>query len=581
MRRDCSISRVYRPLLVPLWLALAAAAQAADIRVVGGSAGGESWEERAAAAPIIDFTSLPGWILPSFIDTTTNIALGTLARGGRVVSPNAQAVLRGDKETLAANLASMVDGDHQTAFEVKNITASGILVIFDLGARFGVNRIRFFPRTSFPDDFMRGYALFINDGIFGAEFVAESVDGLPSKNLFAQIDQQTGNSQDTVNVQFPLRYVRYLLLQATDRSNWEIDEIEVFGRGFVPEADYLSQVFDFNQPTLWGQLHWAAEAVGHPEKSRFFIRTRSGTSPSPTDVPDAWSPWSAPYLSGDTPILSPAPRQYFQFRLDFESDGLEDGTAVDSLAFEFSDPVAESIVGEIWPQNVPVGVDTVFTYAVQVVGSRGFDRLEIDSSVPVHTVRSLHLDDLEVEDFVAESHESGLRVTFPHQSGNHDLRMVFDAAILRYETVFSGRLRDSQSDGLPQEIEEGDAAGSMLGDDLSVRVPLNQDPVVHRVTVTPNPFTPNGDGINDQTTISYDLLHLINDVPVSLQVYDLAGRQVAELPVGKNQSGRHLVHWNGQNDQGRYLPPGLYVLQVKVATDSGTVSRNSTVAVVY
>ena len=46
------------------------------------------------------------------------------------------------------------------------------------------------------------------------------------------------------------------------------------------------------------------------------------------------------------------------------------------------------------------------------------------------------LDDLAVEDFVAESHESGLAVTFPHQSGNHDLRMVFDAAILRYETVF-------------------------------------------------------------------------------------------------------------------------------------------------
>ena len=581
MRRDCSISRAYRPLLVPLWLALAAAAQAVDVRVIGGRAGGESWEERAAAAPIIDFTSRPGWILPSFIDTTTNIALGTLARGGRVVSPNAQAVLRVDKETLAASLESMVDGDHQTAFEVKNITASGILVIFDLGARFGVNRIRFFPRTSFPNDFMRGYALFINDGIFGAEIVAESIDGLPTKNLFAQIDQQTGNSQDTVNVQFPLRYVRYLLLQATDRSNWEIDEVEVFGRGFVPEADYLSQVFDFNRPTLWGQLHWAAEAVGHPEKSRFFIRTRSGSSPSPTEEPDAWSPWSAPYLSGDTPILSPAPRQYFQFRMDFESDGLADGTAVDSLAFEFSAPVAESIVGEIWPQDVPVGVDTTFTYAVQVVNGRGFDRLEIDSSVPVRTVRSLHLDDLEVENFAAEPHESGLAVTFPRQSGSRDLRVVFDAAILRYETVFSGRLRDSESDDLPQEIEEGNAAGSLLGDDLSVRVPLARDPVVHRVIVAPNPFTPNGDGINDQTTISYDLLHLINDVPVSLQVYDLAGKQVAEWPVENEQSGRHLVHWNGQNAQGRYLPPGLYVLQVKVATDSGAVSRSSSVAIVY
>jgi len=338
--------RVHQPLLALLWLVLAAAAaQAVEIRVIGGSE--ENWEATAESAPIIDFTTRPGWIRPSFVDTTTNIAQGTLARGGRVASPNALAVLRQDKETLAAGLESMVDGDHQTAFEVKNINASGILVIFDLGARFGVNHIRFFPRTSFPDDFMRGYALSINDGIFGAEIVAESIDGLPTKNLFTQVDQQTGNSQDTINVQFPLRYVRYLLLQATDRFNWEIDEIEIFGQGFVPEADYLSQVFEFTRPALWGQLHWAAEQIGHPEKSRFLLRTRSGSSPSPEDEPDAWSFWSAPYLSSDTPILSPAPRQYFQFRLDFESDGLGDGTAVDSLAFEFSDPVAESIVGEI------------------------------------------------------------------------------------------------------------------------------------------------------------------------------------------------------------------------------------------
>jgi hypothetical protein len=498
-----------------------------------------------------------------------------------VTSPNGQAVLRVDKETLAASLESMVDGNHQTAFEVKNINASGILVILDLGARFGVNHIRFFPRSSFPDDFMRGYALSINDGIFGAEIVEESIDGLPTKNLFTQIDQQTGNSQETINVQFPLRYVRYLLLQATDRFNWEIDEIEIFGQGFVPEAHYLSQVFDFNRPTLWGQLTWAAEAVGHPERSRFLIRTRSGSSPSPADAPDAWSLWSAPYLSSETQIFSPAPQQYFQFRLDFESDGLGDGTAVDSLAFEFSAPVAESIIGEIWPQDVPVGVDTSFTYFVRVVDGRGFDRLEIDSSVPVHTVRSLHLDDQEVDDFAWELHESGLAVTFPRQSGSHNLRVVFDTAILRYGTVFSGRLLDSQGDGLPQEIEEGDAGGPFFGDDLSVRVPLERQPVVHRVTVAPNPFTPNGDGINDYTTISYDLLHLITDVPVSLKVYDLAGKQVVEWPVETNQSGRHLVRWNGRNGRGEHLPPGLYVLQVEVVTDSGIESRRSIVAIIY
>ena len=74
MRIDCAISRVQRPLLVLLWLALATAGQAVEMRVIGGGAGGADWEESAAAAPIIDFTSRPGWILPSFVDTTTNIA---------------------------------------------------------------------------------------------------------------------------------------------------------------------------------------------------------------------------------------------------------------------------------------------------------------------------------------------------------------------------------------------------------------------------------------------------------------------------------------------------------------------------
>ena len=53
-------------------------------------------------------------------------------------SPNAQAVLRLNRDAVQQGLNSMVDGDSQTAFEVKNVLAVGVLLILDLGARFGI-----------------------------------------------------------------------------------------------------------------------------------------------------------------------------------------------------------------------------------------------------------------------------------------------------------------------------------------------------------------------------------------------------------------------------------------------------------
>ena len=581
MRAYCKISWGSSALVGLVWLGLLApAVQAVEPFVIGGSA--STWEAAAESAPVIDFSSRPGWILPRSVAEGTNIARGLYERGGAVSSLNAQAVLRLTTDVLKERLESMVDGDHDTAFEVKNVVATGVLLNFDLGARFGVNHIRFFPRLAFKSDFMKGYVLSINDGLFGADIIEASAEKLPDKTLVTVMAQDGSNNRDTINVRFPLQYVRYIRLESTQRFNWEIDEFEIFGRGFVPEADYLSQVFDLRQEALWGRLHWAQEQAGLPEKSRIIISTRSGSSLSPEDDPDNWSPWSTPYKSSGDPILSPAPRRYFQFRLAFESDGLADGIAVDSLSFEFFRPaLAREIIGEIWPQEVPVGADTTFTYAIQVVSAQGFDSLAVDTPAPVRMIRSVFLDDQEIA-FTGETREDGLGVRLARQTGNRNLRVEFDTAVLRYETVFSGRLFDTTREGaLPQTVESGDALGELEGDDLSVRVPLKGQDLIHRVSVDPTPFTPNGDTVNDETIITYDLLYLTDAVAVSLKIYDLAGHQLAELPVGNSQSGRHLRRWDGRDEQGELLPPGLYVLQVEVDTDSGKESRSSIVAIAY
>ena len=561
---------------------LAAAALATENIVVGGDGSGATWQEAATSAPVIDFSARAGWIQPRSVAENTNIAAGILERGGQVTSPNAQAVLRLASAALEERLHSMVDGDPDTAFEAKNVVATGILLVVDLGARFGVNHIRFFPRQAFKSDFMKGYVLSINDGAFGADIVAASVDKLPDKTLVTVMAQDGSNSRDTIDVRFPLQYVRYLRLESTQRFNWEIDELEIFGSGFVPEADYLSEVFDMEQDALWGRLQWATEQVGLPQRSRLIVRTRSGSSPSPDDEPDSWSPWSSPYRNSGDPILSPAPRRYFQFSMAFESDGLEDGIAVDSLAFEvFRPALAQSIVGEIWPQEVPVGVDTSFIYTIEVTDARGFDRLEIDTPAPVRALRELSVDGQAIE-FSEELGANGLQASFVRQTGNRALQVVFDTAVLRYETVFTGRLLDTTREGaIPQVIQSGNAAPRFAGDDLSVRVPLKGQRLVYRVSATPAVFTPNGDGINDYTTISYDLLYLTDRAPVALRIYDLARNQVAELPAAGRRSGRFLRPWDGRDTQGALLLPGVYILQVEVETDSGTELSSSVVTIAY
>lgn len=581
MKRDLFIRW---PVLVLVSIAtLPSEGRATEIFVIGGSDSrtGLTWEEASGFVPLIDSSSRPGWILPRSVDESTNVALGTVERGGRITSPNAVAVLRQSKGVVQAALNSMMDGDPDTAFEMKNVLATGVLVIVDLGARFGVNHIRFFPRREFKDDFMKGYIFSLNDGLFGADIVEASVEKLPDKRLFIPVAEEISNKQDTIDVRFPLQYVRYFRLQSTQRFNWEIDEIEIFGRGFVPEARFLSQPLDLRQSALWGRLHWASEAVGHEERARITIRTRSGTSPSPEEQPESWSDWSAPYRVNGAQIVSPSSRRYLQFSVDFQSDGLEDGVAVDSLAFEFTRPaLADVVTGRIFPRQVALGLNTPFTYSIEVVNARGFDQIEIDTPAPVRAVTALVINGQETA-FTPETRDDGLTVSFAGFSGSGELQIFFDTSVLRYETVFSGRLRNSARDDLPQQVVGLPEDGEVRRNWLSVRVPLKGQDLVHRVDIAPNPFTPNGDGINDQVTISYDLLYLIAEVPVSLTIYDLAGNLVAVLPAGANLSGRHLVRWDGVTEEGETLPPGLYIVQVEASTDSGTQRRSGVVAIAY
>ena len=101
-----------------------------------------------------------------------------------------------------------------------------------------------------------------------------------------------------------------------------------------------------------------------------------------------------------------------------------------------------------------------------------------------------------------------------------------------------------------------------------------------RVEMSLAVLTPNGDGINDELTIAYDVFEMTSDAAVSVGVYDLSGRLVRRLYEGQDGVGRYRSTWDGTDDDGRALPPGVYLLRLVLGTDGNSDTRTEIVHVV-
>ena len=77
----------------------------------------------------------------------------------------------------------------------------------------------------------------------------------------------------------------------------------------------------------------------------------------------------------------------------------------------------------------------------------------------------------------------------------------------------------------------------------------------------PNPFNPT-------TTLRYDLP---NEGNISIVVFDVVGRQVAELINEEQPAGSYQVVWNGRNSAGVALPTGLYFAKMITSDYSNTI----------
>jgi len=135
-----------------------------------------------------------------------------------------------------------------------------------------------------------------------------------------------------------------------------------------------------------------------------------------------------------------------------------------------------------------------------------------------------------------------------------------------YELVF--RIKSSAQIGETTDIFWLQASVFNEATDLMICETVDGKIKISEQSVFPNPFTPNQDGFND--VVNFVVTDsLINETVVT--IFDVKGNKIKEIIQNTGIS----LQWDGTNENGADLPPGVYLYVMKRNTETfhkGTIT---------
>ena len=316
------------------------------------------------------------------------------------------------------------------------------------------------------------------------------------------------------------------------------------------------------------------------------------------DDVDNWSAWSpSTQIAGtgivEVPIGLPSPREFMQFRILFDGDAAN-AVRIDTFQVEFSPGLVSEAVGEVALASDPFpasgllevagGIDTTFTYDIRTefaAGVAGYRGVRIEA-FPPPIFESLQMGDplAAVEDFEWAATESGFDVLFAPiaADNNQPLRITFRLRLLVHNTPINAYLLGAGSVP-PHPIAPGNAS-ELVGTNATNAFVTQAQPEL-QLALSTAIISPNGDGRNDAVAIDLVLSQFAADTAVAVEIFDLSGRRVRQLVSQPRAAGFYSEIWDGRNEQGGLVAPGLYLCRVGVEADFDVFAAVEPIGVAY
>ncbi|MBI3587023.1 MAG: gliding motility-associated C-terminal domain-containing protein, partial [Ignavibacteriales bacterium] len=304
-----------------------------------------------------------------------------------------------------------------------------------------------------------------------------------------------------------------------------------------------------------------------PTGTRITMQVRTGNTPA---VDAKWSPWSDEITVPNSLFDIYEPRQYMQYRVHLYTATIET-PRLDEVTISYdTDLVAKTTTAKILPQSTPILKEGQFQYQVSVESdarSQGIDTLVIFTKIPL-AVSSAKVNDSNVP-FNANITAGRVAIGFGSTiNSNVTISIGLKFTPFLDETAFPSAVISKQNPSNPQRVDATITNGNESWTLLAIGVP---EQIIVDATADPNPFTPNGDGKNDVTYISFFVSNLVAERPITVKIYDVSGRIVRTLLETKSTAQAYVeqnaLRWDGRNDNGTLLPPGLYIYQIIVDVD--------------